>query len=325
MIRPLTILTIVLLITACGSPTPVPTPLTPTATPVPPTATSTVTPTLTPSPTPEPLVPNFEHIVIIIFENKEFDRVIGNEDMPTFNRLASDYTLLTQHYAIRHPSLPNYIALIGGDTFGIDRNCEDCFINAPSLPDLIETSGRTWKTYQEDMPRPCYLGSNDDYAQKHNPFIYFNPIRLDAARCERSIRPLTDLSADLAAGALPNFVFITPNLCNSAHDCWLDITDDWLATQMQALLEYFSAHTQSFLIILTWDEGDSDASCCGLPEKAGGRIATVLISPQIKNGYEDATPYSLYSLLKTIAEAWRLPTLGHAADAETALIVKPWK
>jgi phosphatidylinositol-3-phosphatase len=155
--------------------------------------------------------------------------------------------------------------------------------------------------------------------------MYFNPIRLDAARCEEHVRPLTDLPADLAAGALPNFVFITPNLCNSAHDCWLGITDDWLGVQMQSLLDYFGTHSQSFLIILTWDEGDSEASCCGLPEEAGGRIATVLISPQVKNGFEDDTPYTLYSLLKTIAEAWKLPTLGHAADDENLLIVDPWK
>lgn len=325
MIRLLTIITIALLFSACAVSTPTPTAIPPTFTPVPPTATSTVTPTFTPSPTPEPLVPNFEHIVIFVFENKEFDRVIGNEDMPIFNSFARDYTLLTQHYAIRHPSLPNYIAMIGGDTFGIDRNCEDCFIDAPSLPDLIETSGRTWKTYQEDMPRSCFIGDWGDYAQKHNPFMYFNPIRLDSARCEEHVRPLTDLPADLAAGALPNFVFITPNLCNSAHDCWLGITDDWLGVQMQSLLDYFSAHSQSFLIILTWDEGDSEASCCGLPEEAGGRIATVLISPQVKNGFEDDTPYTLYSLLKTIAEAWKLPYLGHAADDDNLLIVDPWK
>ena len=94
---------------------------------------------------------------------------------------------------------------------------------------------------------------------------------------------------------------------------------------MESLLGYFGAHSQSFLIILTWDEGDSDASCCGLPEKAGGRIATVLISPQTKNEFEDATPYTLYSLLKTIAEVLGLPYLGHAADENNALIVAPWK
>src|SRR5512136_1764459 len=87
------------------------------------------------------LVPDFAHIIIIPFENHEFDQVIRNAQMPNYNLLASHYTLLTQYYAIRHPSLPNYIALVAGDTFGIDRNCSDCFINEPSLPDLIEQSG----------------------------------------------------------------------------------------------------------------------------------------------------------------------------------------
>ncbi len=124
------------------------TPITPTPSPtasLTPVATATLPPTSTP--TPKPLVPDFQHIVMIVFENKEFPRVIGNRSMPVYNQLARDYTLLTQHYAITHPSLPNYLALIGGDTFGITRNCEDCFINAPSLPDLIEASGRTWRTY----------------------------------------------------------------------------------------------------------------------------------------------------------------------------------
>src|SRR5687767_6827112 len=76
---------------------------TPTFPPVPPTA--TLPPTALPTTTPQPLVPNFQHIVIIMFENKEFGSVIGNSLMPNFNRLASEYTLLTQYYAIMHPSL----------------------------------------------------------------------------------------------------------------------------------------------------------------------------------------------------------------------------
>ena len=146
---------LIFLLAACTTsapPTLIPTvPLaTPTSTPLPPTATDI--PTLTPTATPRPLVPNFGHIAIIMFENKEFGSVIGNPQMPIYNQLAREYTLLTQYYAIMHPSLPNYIALMGGDTFGIDTNCNNCFINAPSLPDLIEASGRTWKTYKEDMP-----------------------------------------------------------------------------------------------------------------------------------------------------------------------------
>ena len=70
--------------------------------------------------------------------------------------------------------------------------CAVCLIGAPSLPDLIEASGRTWKTYQEDMPTACYgEGEYGQYAIKHNPFLYFKPIRLDTERCTRSVVPFT--------------------------------------------------------------------------------------------------------------------------------------
>lgn len=315
-------------LTACSAvpqvSTPIPTPVQSTATLV----VSAPVPVDTPAPTaaPPPLVPDFERIVIVVFENKEFGTVIGNPTMPYFNSLAKSYTLLTQYYAVTHPSLPNYLAMIGGDTFGITFDCTSCFVNAQTLPDLIEASGRTWKTYQEDMPTPCYPKPEaGDYAVKHNPFVYFKPIRLDAERCTRSIVPFTQLATDLAAGSLPNFVFITPNLCNDAHDCTLDVADDWLKTLMAELLLSLDRDGKPYLIVLTWDEGQGEHSCCGLPKEAGGRVATILVSPQAKNGFRDDTPYSHYSLLKTIAEAWKLPYLGHAADAETTLITAPWK
>ena len=288
--------------------------------------TDTPRPTETPMPAPTslPLVPNFKHIVIVIFENREFGNVIGSPKMPYFNLLASSYTLLTQHYAVTHPSLPNYLALIGGDTFNITSNCENCFVDAPSLPDLIEQSGRTWKTYQEYMPEPCYAGSTLLYVQKHNPFYYFDPIRLDQERCRSHIVPLTQLDVDIAAQELPNFIFITPNACHSAHDCSIEQADNWLNPLLDKLVPALEA-SGTHLIILTWDEGQGNHSCCGLPEEAGGRIATVLVSPLVKPGFQDDTPYTHYSILKTISEAWGLPYLGHAARVETTLITAPWK
>ncbi len=322
------LLALLLLVVGACQPVP-PTTAPPLTAPATPTSSPTLPPTHTPSPTfsptPRPLVPLFQHIVIIIFENKEFGKVIGNPQMPTYNRLASQYTLLRQHYAVTHPSLPNYLALIGGDTFGITSNCKDCFLDAPNLADLIENSGRSWKTYQEDMPAPCFVGNKGQYVQKHNPFIYFDSIRLNPSRCEASIRPLADLSADLAAGALPNFVFITPNLCHSAHDCSLDVADQWLTNLTDTLLPALDASGAPYLVILTWDEGQGAHSCCGLSPSAGGRVATVLISPQVKNGFADDTPYTHYSILKTIAESWGLPYLGHANEANHALILAPWK
>lgn len=331
-INDLPICTLILILAAAcsGSPTETSAPLpvaTPTLTSVPATAalTSTSSPTLTATSTQKPPVLNFEHIVIIMFENKEFGSVIGNPLMPNYNQLAREYTLLTQYYAVTHPSLPNYIALIGGDTFGIDVNCNDCFVNSPSLPDYIEASGRTWKTYQEDMPEPCFLGDTHLYVQKHNPFIYFDPIRLDTARCERSIVPLTALQTDIDAGALPNFMFIKPNLCNDSHDCTLDISDAWLTNLLGYLVPALDATSDSYFIAMLFEEGQGNHSCCGLPLEAGGRVPIVIYSPLVKNGFEDPTPYTHYSLLKTISAAWGLPYLGHAAEDNHVLIVEPWK
>jgi phospholipase C len=260
-----------------------------------------------------------------MFENKEFGSVIGNPLMPNYNKLARDYTLLTQYYAVTHPSLPNYIALISGDTHGIDRNCNDCFINAPSLPDLIEAAGKTWKTYQEDMPSNCFPGDTHIYVQKHNPFMYFDSIRLDAERCDRSVVPLTALQPDMEAGVLPNFLFITPNLCNDSHDCELNIADAWLGNLLTQLIPALDRTGRPYLVVMLFEEGQGDHSCCGLPLQAGGRVPVVLYSPLVKNGYEDSTPYTHYSLLKTISEAWRLEYLGHAVEDSHVLITAPWK
>lgn len=272
-------------------------------------------------------VPNFDHIVIITFENKEYEKIIDNPLMPAYNLYALGNTVLTQYHAVAHPSLPNYIAMIGGDTFGIHTTCDDCFVNAPSLPDLVEASGRTWKAYQEDMQAPCQLGDHGEhgYVQHHNPFVYFDPIRLDRQRCERSVVPLSNLQADIEAGRLANLIFITPNLCNNSHDCGLWVTDGWVLRQLLRLIPALEKESKNYLIVLNWDEGDTHDACCSLSGKGGGRIPVVLISPRVRQGFQDSTPYTHYSLLKTISKAWGLPYLGHAGDEGEKLILAPWK
>jgi phosphatidylinositol-3-phosphatase len=287
-----------------------------------PTPTSGATPTLSPS---EAKIPEFDHIIMIMFENQGFQNVIGNKEMPTFNQLAAQNVLLMQYYAVTHPSLPNYIALIGGDTFGITSDCTDCFINQPSLPDLIEASGRTWRTYQEDLPSPCFVGNSGDYAQKHNPFIYFDPIRDNTDRCKHDIVSLKELDQDLAANQLPSFAFIMPSLCNSAHSCPITVADKWLSMMIQKL-RASQALGETYLIYIAFEESRADtSSCCGLSTKAGGRVPAILISPQAKNSYKDETPLDHYSLLKTILISWKLPELGFTKKSTTQAITEPWK
>jgi len=69
--------------------------------------------------------------------------------------------------------------------------------------------------------------ATDQYAARHNPFIYFHSIIDDPQRCSAHVVPLEPtaggpaggLAADLASAATtPAFSYITPNLCDDAHD-----------------------------------------------------------------------------------------------------------
>ncbi|MCX6080693.1 MAG: hypothetical protein NTW32_14260 [Chloroflexi bacterium] len=270
-------------------------------------------------------IPNFDHIVLIVLENRGYQKVIGSQSMPYLNSLARQNVLLTNYFAVRHPSLPNFLALVSGSTQNVTKDCKSCFFDQPTLPDLIEASGRSWKTYQEDLPSPCFVGDASPYFQKHNPFIYFDAIRLNPERCQRSIVPLTSLDADLNANQLPNFAFIMPNICNSGHDCPAETSDAWvkaLVTRLQAA----PALGKNSLIIITFDEGDDQdqGTCCDLGSQSGGQVATVLLSARARPGLEDGTAYSHYSLLKTILAAWSLPELANTQLPGSQPLVAPW-
>jgi phospholipase C len=262
------------------------------------------------SSTPTRAIPAFTHIFVIVMENKEFGSVIGSAQAPYLNGLANQFGLATNYFAIGHPSLPNYLALIGGSTFGITSDCTDCFVDKPSLVDQLEAAGKTWNAYMEGMPAPCKLGDYGNYAQKHDPFIYFDGIRKDDARCGRIV-PFEKFPIDLQAGSLPDFVWITPDLCHDAHDCPLGTGDDWLKQWVPAILGSSEWKAGSVLFI-TFDEGQGDHGCCEVAK--GGRVATLVISPYGKPGFQSAQPYDHYALLRTIEDAWGLPSLGAAAD-----------
>src|SRR5512138_3442467 len=199
-------------------------------------------------------VPSFDHVILIMLENRSYSSVIGGSSMPHLNELARQNVLLTNYYAVAHPSLPNYIALVSGTTADISSDCTKCYVNQPNLADLLDSSGRTWKTYQEDMPSPCFVGDAKPYYQKHDPFIYFNSIRLNSSRCDRSVVPLTTLDSDLSKNQLPNFALIIPNNCDSGHSCPGETADNWLFS-MVSKLQASPALGQKSLIVVTFDEG----------------------------------------------------------------------
>ncbi|MBF6590623.1 MAG: hypothetical protein IVW57_08845 [Ktedonobacterales bacterium] len=262
------------------------------------------------TPTPGAL-PAFSHVFVIVMENRGYDDIIGNtSDAPYINQLANTYGLATQYYTVAHPSLPNYLALIGGNTFGVRSDCNDCFVNAPNLVDTLEAGHKTWRAYMEGMPSPCFVGDADTYRQKHNPFIYFDDVRTNPQRCQ-NIVPLDGLGPDLTRGAVPDFTWITPNMCHDMHDCSTRDGDQWLSQQVPPILAS-AAWKQGGVLFLVWDEGTDDNGCCAYA--SGGRVPLLVIAPGGRAGYRSATPYDHYSLLRTITDAWGLTPPGHAAE-----------
>jgi hypothetical protein len=243
------------------------------------------------------------HVVVIVMENKEYGQVIGSGSAPYTNRLARRYGLATAAYGIRHPSLPNYLALTGGSTFGIDSDCTDCHVGARNLVDQLEAAHRTWGGYMEGLPRTCFTGASAGvYAKKHNPFAYYDDIAGNPARCGRVVA-----SGRLNARRLPDFAFLSPGLCNDTHDCSVATGDHYLSRLVPPLLRGLGPHG---FLVLTYDEGESGGSCCA--DAHGGRVVTIVAGPDVRRGARLRTPVDHYGTLRTIEDAFRLDHLGRA-------------
>jgi len=251
-------------------------------------------------------------VFLIVMENEESTGIMGNNAAAYINALATGHGLATQYFAVSHPSLPNYLALTAGSTFGIASDCTGCYVNATNIADQVESSGRSWKGYLESMPSSCYVGDAYPYMQKHNPFIYYNDVRTNPARCAEHVVPFTQLSTDLVNGTVPNLAWITPNMCNDMHDCSIATGDAWLANVVPGILAS-SAFQNGGVLFITWDEGESSAGCCG--NAAGGQVATLVIAPNGVAGFRSTIAETHYSLLRTIEDAWGLSALGQAASA----------
>lgn len=256
------------------------------------------------------------HLVLLVEENHELDQVIGSPQAPFLDRLAASGTLLTSYYAIGHPSLPNYLALIGGETFGIHNDCTSCHIQAISLVDQLESVGITWKAYYQDLPAPgANVSHASAYTKKVDPFLYFDDIRTSPARSHKVV-PLAQLNRDLAAGGLPRFAVVAPDLRQDMHSGPVAAGDRFLRHLYDRLAA--SPAWPDTRLVVTFDEGTSRQGINGRP--GGGRVATIVVGAGVPAGARDATPYDHYALLRSIEGLYGLPALRHAADPAVATI-----
>jgi hypothetical protein len=167
---------------------------------------------------------HLKHAFVIMLENHSRDGVIGDPNAPAITALASRYGLAQNYYGVTHPSEPNYIALLGGDNFGVNNDSPANRFDARNLVDQLEASGHTWAGYMESAPSAGYLGdywpssSNALYASKHNPFALFNDVRSNPSRMAH-VKPFASLAGDLNGKEkrIPDFALIVPNQCHDMH------------------------------------------------------------------------------------------------------------
>jgi phosphatidylinositol-3-phosphatase len=266
-------------------------------------------------------IDNVKNVFIIVFENRNWSSIVGS---PSATYINETLLPMASHAAAYynppglHPSLPNYLWMEAGTNFGITDD-KDPAVNAQSttahLVTQLAASGVPWKSYQEDIPGTnCPLTGVKRYTPRHNPVLYFKDVtdnnNVGSVNCIKHVRPFSELANDLANDTRPQYVFITPNVCNDGHDSCAPLhdpiaqTDTWLKNNLPMLLNS-PRYRQAGAIFITWDEAeDGDVP-----------IGMIVLSPFAKgNGYSNTIHYTHGSLLRTVQEIFGVsPLLGDAA------------
>jgi hypothetical protein len=292
-----------------------------------------------------------DHIFVIVEENHGFSDVIGNRAAPNLNYLAEHFGLATDYYGVSHPSEPNYVALLGGSTFGI--NSDNAYWTdlqkQPGLISQLDRAGISWKAYLQGLPHPDYQGicyparcngapdSDPLYASKHDGIQNFTT-SLNPYDWSRQV-PVGQLAADLQSGNVPRFDYIIPDECHDMHGdppyC-LDsgnlgdpqdqhlvaVGDSYLGQLVSEITRAPFWAEGNNAIVVTYDEGDNNTGCCdAMP--GGGQVATVVVTSHGPRGVIDATPYNHYSLLSTIQHAYGLGCLQNTCDTANVQTMSP--
>jgi hypothetical protein len=252
-------------------------------------------------------LPSFGHVFVVLEENTNYAKVIGNPDMPYLNGLAQQYGLATQYYANTHPSIGNYFMLTTGQIVTNDDGHAGT-VTADNIVRELIAAGKTWKSYAESLPSVGYVGpSQGEYARKHNPLSFFSDVVNDSVQ-RQNLVPFSAFTTDLANQTLPDYAFIVPNVCDDAHDCSLSTADTWLRRNIDPLVQS-ALFQRDGLLIITFDESGSDDT------GGGGRVAWVVVSPRARRGYQSTATYQHENTLRLTAQALGLTTFPGAADS----------
>lgn len=203
-------------------------------------------------------------ILVFVVENHSMRQM--RTSMPRVFRFAKNNAYATRYFAVRHPSLPNYIAMVAGSTLGVDDNRPpaDHRLSGRTVFGQALAHGKTAGIYADSMTRSCQLVNDGRYAVRHNPWTYFVDER---AACRKYDVPVSALASDVDAGTLPNVGFVIPDLRHDAHDASLGVADRWIGRKIERIRSGPDWQSGHLAIVVTADEDD---------RASGNRVLTVV-------------------------------------------------
>ncbi len=238
--------------------------------------------------------PRYSHVAVLVLENHDYRSIIDSPSSPYLTGLASRSALATNYFGVGHPSLPNYLAMTGGSTFGLSGDCGSCTVEGSSLFDQLSEAGIPWKAYFEPGSR------------RVNPFLHYEGEVSDADAA--GVVPFTTLWRDIRHRSLPRFSWLGLSLCHDGHSCPPAASDRYLSQLVPAVLRALGRHG---ILFVTWDEGKMHA------RPGGGHVALIAAGGAARDGARSSGRANHYTLLHTIENAFGLPALGKAAAAPT--------
>ncbi|MEO7393736.1 MAG: alkaline phosphatase family protein [Chitinophagaceae bacterium] len=257
------------------------------------------------------LLPKYDHVLILILENKPSERIIGSANAPFINSLVPNSANFTESYAIEHPSQPNYLDLYSGSNQGVtDNNTPPAFFTTPNLGSQLITTGKSFTTYSESLQSVGYNGysSMAGYARKHNPAA--NWVGTGANQIPSTTnQPFSAFPADYKN--LPTISYVVPNIYHDMHDGTIAEGDTWVMDNLGGYITW--AASNNSLFILTFDEDDGSYN---------NHISTLFLGQHVKTG-SYSTVINHFTVLRTLEDLFKLPYAG-AADKEIS-ITNCWK
>lgn len=261
-------------------------------------------------------VPSFGHVFVIIGENKSLSELTSSNAPYIINTLKPMSAWMTGYHFVARGSLANYAAITSGQYAPCERFGPCGEQNVPSI--FSQLGNGAWKDWNESMPHNCYrtnagsLAAHNAYKPGHNPALFYRGLPCSLYDVPAgTTRPddMSSFNAALAAGTVPEFNFISPNLC---EDAWgscsgaNEITEysDFLQKEIP-LIEASPAFGTTGVIFSTFDEGRGSAN-----------VMMAVTGPQVKPGIYPGS-YDHYSTLRTIEQGLGLACLAHACTASS--------